>query len=52
MAERAGPGAALVQLQSRSYADKFCGSSEPIHLIGVEFSEEGCNPNALGAMRA
>ena len=31
--------AALGQLRARGYAEKYRGRSEPIHLIGVEFSE-------------
>ena len=41
--ERAGEGAALAQLRERGYADKYRASGEPIHLIGVEFSEESRN---------
>ena len=52
VAERAGPGAALAQLKARGYADKYRGPGEPIHLIGVEFSEASRNLTALDAMRA
>ena len=41
--EQAGPGAALAQLKDRGYADKYRGSGEPIHLVGVEFSSETRN---------
>ena len=37
--ERASAGAALAQLQERGYADKYRGRGQPIHLIGVEFSQ-------------
>ena len=37
--ERASAGAALAQLQKRRYADKYRGLGQPIHLIGVEFSQ-------------
>ena len=36
--EQAGPGAALAQLKQRRYADRYRSGSEPIHLVGVEFS--------------
>ena len=39
VAERAKSGAALAQLRARGYVDKYRGRREPIHLIGVEFSE-------------
>ena len=38
--ERAGEGAALRQLAERGYADKYRGSQDPIHLVGIEFSEK------------
>ena len=41
--EQAGAGAALAQLRERGYADKYRGSGEPIHLVGVEFSRESRN---------
>ncbi len=41
--ERAGEGAALRQLIERGYAEKYRASGEPIHLIGVEFSEQSRN---------
>ncbi len=37
--ERAPAGQALAQLQTRRYADKYRALGQPIHLIGVEFSE-------------
>ena len=39
VAERAGEGAALRQLAERGYADKYRAKGEPIHLVGIEFSE-------------
>ena len=41
--EQAGPGAALAQLKAKSYADKYRGLGDPIHLIGVEFSSASRN---------
>ncbi len=41
--ERAGEGAALRQLQDRGYAEKYRSRGEPIHLVGVEFSEKTRN---------
>ena len=41
--ERAGEGTALAQLKARGYADKYRHSGEPIHLVGVEFSEKKRN---------
>ena len=43
VAERSGPGSALAQLQDRSYADKYRHLGEPVHLVGVEFSEKDRN---------
>ncbi len=46
----AGPeGVALAQLRERGYAEKYRGRSEPIHLIGVEFSKETRNVVAFDA---
>ena len=36
--EMAPPGSALAQLRELDYAAKYRDGSEPIHLIGVEFS--------------
>ena len=36
--EQAGPGAAMAQLQTKGYADKYRALGEPIHLVAVEFS--------------
>ena len=41
--ESAGEGAALEQIVARGYADKYRSLSEPIHLVGVEFSEKEHN---------
>ena len=41
--EQAGAGAALAQLRTRGYADKYRALGEPIHLVGVEFSRETRN---------
>ena len=41
--ERAGEGAALRQLIERGYAEKYRAAGAPVHLIGVEFSEESRN---------
>ena len=40
VAELAGEGSALAQLEKRGYADKYRALNQPIHLIGVEFSRE------------
>ena len=50
--ERAGEGAALQQLRERGYADKYRASGEPVHLIGVEFSEESRNIAAFESEEA
>ena len=36
-------GAAMAQLCERSYADKYRGAREPVHLIAVEFSRQTGN---------
>ena len=41
--EMAGEGAAMTQLKSRGYAEKYRGRGEPIHLVGVEFSRDTRN---------
>ena len=41
--ESSADGSAMAQLRERGYADKYRGSGQPIHLIGVEFSEETRN---------
>ncbi|MCL4758070.1 MAG: AAA family ATPase [Rhodocyclaceae bacterium] len=33
-------GNALAQIKARGYADRYRGSGEPVHLIGIEFSRE------------
>ena len=45
--EQAGPGAALAQLKTRGYADKYRSLGEPIYLVGVEFSRESRNVAAF-----
>ena len=50
--ERAGEGAALRQLIERGYAEKYRASGEPIHLIGVEFSEQTRNIAAFEVTEA
>ena len=45
--ERAGEGAALRQLIERGYAEKHRAAGAPVHLIGVEFSEESRNITAF-----
>ena len=41
--EMAGEGAAMAQLKARRYAEKYRGSGEPVHLVGVEFSRDTRN---------
>ena len=50
--EQASAGAALAQLKERGYADKYRAAGEPIHLIGVEFSQETRNVTAFEVERA
>ena len=50
--ELAPAGAALAQLRSKGYADKYRGRGEPIHLIAVEFSRETRNLTAFEAVPA
>ena len=45
--EQASPGAAMAQLRSRRYADKYRGTGEPIHLVAVEFSRDARNLTAF-----
>ena len=45
--ERAGEGAALRQLTERGYAEKYRAAGAPVHLVGVEFSEESRNIEAF-----
>ena len=47
--EQAGEGTALAQLKARGYAEKYRGSGEPIHLVGVEFSPEARSVAAFEA---
>ncbi len=50
--ERAGEGAALRQLRERGYAEKYRAAGEPVHLIGIEFSEESRNIAAFETAEA
>ena len=50
--ERAGEGAALRQLRERGYADKHRASGQPVHLVGVEFSEASRNIAAFETAEA
>ena len=50
--ELAGEGAAMAQLQSRGYADKYRHLGRPIHLVAVEFSKETRNVVAFETARA
>ena len=50
--EQASKGAALAQLRSRGYANKYRPEAAEIHLIGVEFSKEQRNVVAFETARA
>ena len=50
--ELAGEGAAMAQLRSRGYADKYRHLGRPIHLVAVEFSKETRNVVAFETARA
>ena len=45
--EQASQGAAMAQLRSRRYADKYRHLGEPIHLVAVEFSKDARNLTAF-----
>ena len=45
--EIAGEGAAMAQLKTRRYADKYRDAGEPIHLVAVEFSRDARNVTAF-----
>ena len=49
--EIAGDGAAMEQLKTRRYADKYRGAGEPIHLVAVEFSRDTRNVTAFEVER-
>ena len=49
--ELAGEGAAMAQLRSRGYADKYRHLGQPIHLVAVEFSRDARNLAAFEAVR-
>jgi len=50
--EFAPPGAAMVQLKRRRYADEYRNLGEPIHLVAVEFSKDTRNLTAFEVERA
>ena len=50
--ELAGEGAAMAQLRSRGYAEKYRRLGRPIHLVAVEFSKETRNVVAFETARA
>ena len=45
--EMASEGAAMAQLKTKGYADKYRGLDQPIHLIAVEFSKNTRNITAF-----
>ena len=45
--EQASKGAAMAQLRSRRYADKYRHLGEPIHLVAVEFSKDAPQPDRV-----
>ena len=49
--EMSPPGAAMAQLKSRRYADKYRSPDQPIWLIGVEFSKDTRNVVAFEVER-
>ena len=49
--EMAGDGAAMEQLKTRRYADKYRGAGEPIHMVAVEFSRDTRNVMAFEVER-
>ena len=50
--ELAGEGAAMAQLRSRGYADKYRHLGRPIHLVAVEFSKDDRNVVAFETAHA
>ena len=50
--EMAPEGAAMAQLKSKRYADKYRDSGQPIHLVAVEFSKDARNLAAFEVERA
>ena len=50
--EFAPPGAAMAQLKSRRYADKYRNLGQPIYLVAVEFSKDTRNLAAFEVERA
>ena len=49
--ELAGEGAAMAQLRSRGYADKYRHLGQPVHLVAVEFSRDARNLVAFEAVQ-
>ena len=49
--EQAGEGAAMAQLKSRGYAEKYRHLGEPIHLVAVEFSRRERNVKTFAVER-
>ena len=45
------PGRALAQLKDKGYAEKYRNSGRPVHLIGIEFSQEARNISAFEVER-
>ena len=50
--EMASEGAAMAQLKTKGYADKYRGLDQPIHLIAVEFSKNTRNITAFEVAHA
>ena len=46
-----GEGAAMAQLRSRGYADKYRHLGQPVHLVAVEFSRDARNLVAFEAVQ-
>ena len=51
MVKLANEGAAMTQLRSRGYADKYRHLDQPIHLITVKFSRETRNVATFETVR-
>ena len=52
LAGREAPGRALAQIKDRGYAEKYRHLGQPIHLVGVEFSQAERNIAAFEVERA
>ena len=50
--ELAGEGAAMAQLRSRGYADKYRHLGPPVHLVAVECTRDARNVAAFEVVRA